>query len=299
MSSSDGELRSALVPEREEFLERDDGASLCLQKWGDASAPPLLILDGIGCAGWAFRRIVPRLRERYHVVLMHYRGHGRSPTPPRPWRLGMHDFADDAAATLRHVADQPALVVGFSMGFQVALELYKRHREQVAGLVSLAGPSGRVMAQFQGTEAFGHVVPLLLAASRHASDITWRIWKSVVPSNLVKRLGLTTQLNAERIEIADFDFYLKQIARMSPELFTEVLQEASRHCTDDLLSRVRARTLIMAGGKDKFVPLATMRSMAFAIPGANWVMIPEASHALPAEFPDEISKRVLEFGAEL
>lgn len=287
------ETKRGLSPHHEQFVERD-GASVCLQTWGDKDLPPILILDGIGCSGWAFRQITPLISERYRVALMHYRGHGNSPDPPRPWRLSMHDLADDAAACIEALG-RPALVLGFSMGFQVALELYKRHRPQVAGLVSLAGPAGRVLAQFQGTDLFSKALPAVRAATRLASGLSSRLWRSVVPSTTLRDLGLPSQVNTNRIDVEDIDFYLSQMAQMSPELFMDTLGEATRHSTDDLLSRIRTPTLIMAGGKDRFVPLATMRQVAFSIPGAAWVVLEQASHALPAEYPEEVAAHLLEF----
>jgi 3-oxoadipate enol-lactonase len=275
------------------FVERD-GVPVYARVDGE-TGPIVLILDGIGCSGWAFHHIVPVLAERHRVVLMHYRGHGRSPNPPRPWKVGIHDLADDAAAVIERLGGGPALVIGFSMGFQVALELYKRHRTLVCGLVSLAGPSGRALAQFQGTDAFGHILPLALAATRHAQDLSLRVWRKLLPSKLLQVVGLHTQLNAARIELADFEFYLTQMAAMSPELFLEMLREASRHCSDDLLDQVRVPTLVVAGQNDRFVPLEALREVAFTIPGAQWLVIPGASHALPAEFPDEIGETLVTF----
>lgn len=284
---------------REVFVDGRDGASiftrLTTPEHPDPSLPTVLILDGIGCTGWAFRRIVPHIAKRYPVALMHYRGHGRSPDPPRPWRLGIPDMADDAAAVVEHLGLGKVVVIGFSMGFQVALELYRRHREHVAGLISLAGPAGRVLSTFQGTGVFGHGLPLLRAAMRHAHDLTERLWKTIVPSQWIIDIGFATQLNAERLEEEDFTFYLDQMAAMNPELFFELLQHAARHCADDLLPEVAVPTLVVAGAKDTFVPLSTMRRMAFAIPGAQWVVVDSASHALPAEFPGEVTQRVVDF----
>ncbi len=226
---------------------------------------------------------------------MHYRGHGRSPNPPRPWRLGLDEFADDAAATLEALDVEHAVILGFSMGFQVALELYKRHRSRVAGMISLAGPASRAMAQFQGTDVFSHFLPLIRAATRHASDLTMRIWRTLLPNQTLRKLGLQTQLNSARIDMEDIDFYLSQMARMSPELFMEVLQEAARHSSEDILPRTRVPTMIVAGGQDRFVPLPTMREVAFSIPGAQWVVLPDASHALPAEYPEDVVEHVARF----
>ena len=281
-------------PEVLEIRGRDGSRSM-LRTAGRPDAAPLLILDGIGCSGWAFRKMIPPLTQRFRVVLLHYRGHGQSPLPERPWALGMHDLADDAAEAIRSLGLVQPIVLGFSMGFQVALELYKRHRPLVGMLVSLAGPSGRVLSSFQGTDMFGHLLPILRATARFADDWTLRMWQKVVPSNALKWFGLQTQLNAQRIEIADFEFYLRQMARLSPELFVEMLHEAARHAGDDILARVRVPCLVIAGGQDRFVPLPTMRQVAFAIPGAEWVVIPEGSHALPAEFPSEIAEHLVRF----
>ncbi len=292
------------------FVDSRDGASIFARLWTPDNATPdnatpehdpptVLILDGIGCSGWAFRRIVPHLARRYPVALMHYRGHGRSPDPPRPWRLGIADCADDAAAVIEALGLNNVVVIGFSMGFQVALELYRRHRGHVAGLVSLAGPAGRVLSTFQGTGVFGHGLPLLRAAMRHAHDLTERLWKRIVPSQWIVDLGLATQLNADRIEEEDFTFYLDQMAAMNPELFFDMLQHAARHCADDLLPEVGVPTMVVAGANDTFVPLSTMRRMAFAIPDARWVVVDGASHALPAEFPGEVTQHVMDFVAAL
>ncbi len=296
-SRSTGIPASDVGPVSEEvFIERDDGASLFVRDIARQHRRAILILDGIGCSGWAFRRIIPRLAAANRVLLMHYRGHGRSPDPPRPWRLSMPDLADDAAAVLEARGVDTAVVLGFSMGFQVALEVYRRHRHRVAGLVNLAGPSGRAMATFQGTDIFGHVLPFMRAAMRHAQDLTRRLWRGLVPTTWIQDLGaLTRQINFERLRDEDFEIYLDQMAQMNPELFFEMLGEASRHTADDLLPQVRVPTLVIAGAHDRFVTLPTLRKIAFAIPDAQWVVIEDGTHALPAEYSEEISQRLEQF----
>ncbi|MBA3547761.1 MAG: alpha/beta hydrolase [Nannocystis sp.] len=279
-------------------LRREDGASLRLFSFGprDARAPALLILDGIGCNGWAFERSLPQLSERRRVVLMHYRGTGQSPDPPRPWRLSMPVLADDAAAACEHLGLSSVVAVGFSMGFPVALELYRRHRHLVAGLVSLAGPSGRVLANFQGTQAFGRLLPLALATTRIAHDLTTKIWRKVLPSPLSRAIGLRSgQVNADRIEAADLELYMRGIAAMNPELFVAMLDEAHRHSAADVLPSIAVPSLVVAGARDNFIPLSTMRTLAFAIPRVQWKVYPDATHALPAEYPLEIARELLEF----
>lgn len=279
-------------------LRRDDGASLRLFCHGprDAPGPAILILDGIGCAGWAFERSLPMLSERHRIVLMHYRGHGKSPDPPRPWQLNIPVLADDAAAACEHLGLRSVVLVGFSMGFPVALEVYRRHRPLVAGLLSLAGPSGRVLTSFQGTQAFGRLLPLAVAVTRIAHDLTTRVWRRLLPSQLSREISLRSgQVNADRIEAADLELYMRGIAAMNPELFVTLLDEAHRHSAADVLPTIAVPTLVVAGARDSFVPITTMRALAFAIPRAQWKVYPDATHALPAEYPLEIAREILEF----
>lgn len=261
----------------------------------ESTEPALLILDGIGCAGWAFRKIAPQIAKRRQVVFVHYRGHGRSPTPPRPWHLGMHTLADDAAAASTALGIDRVVVLGFSMGFQVALEFYRRHHERTAGLISLAGPPGQPLESFRGTNTFAFALPFMVAATRMATQLTTRAWRSILPSRQVFDIGLRFEVNRARIDSRDFELYLRGMADISPELFVAMLEQAHRHCADDLLPRIRVPTLVIAGARDEFVPLPRLREMAFAIPGARWEVFDDATHALPAEYPDEIAERIAAF----
>jgi pimeloyl-ACP methyl ester carboxylesterase len=286
---------------RKLWLSRDDGARVYVRALGrrDAREPALLILDGIGCAGWAFRKIAPAIAKQRRVVLVHYRGHGRSPTPPRPWHLGMHTLADDAAAACDAVGVERVVALGFSMGFQVALEFYRRHHERTAGLVSLAGPPGQPLASFRGTDSFALALPFVVAATKLASQLTTRVWRSILPSEPARDLGLRWEVNRARIDSRDFELYLRGMADIAPELFAAMLEQAHRHCADDLLPRIRVPTLVVAGARDRFVPASRLREMAAAIPGASFEVLDEATHALPAEYPGEVAERIAAFMGRL
>ena len=278
------------------WIDRGDGARLYVRTLGQPSErPALLILDGIGCAGWAFRRLAPDLARTRQIVLMHYRGHGRSPSPPRPWQLGMHTLADDAAAACEQLGIERVVALGFSMGFQVALEFYRRHRRKTAALVSLAGPPGQPLASFRGTDAFGHALPLVVGATRLAKQMSKRVWQSVLPSRPAIEVGLRFEVNSERIDSRDFELYLRQMSDISPELFAAMLEQAQRHCGEDVLPTIRVPTLVVAGARDDFVPVPRLRAMAYAIPGARWQVLDDATHALPAEYPEELVHRLSEF----
>ncbi|HEY6532716.1 MAG TPA: alpha/beta fold hydrolase [Acidimicrobiales bacterium] len=110
------------------------GVTFIRETEGPPGAATLLLLHGwtaTSALNW-FAAFGP-LSERFHVVAMDHRGHGRG---LRTWRrFTLEDCADDAAALLRELGTGTAIPVGYSMGGPVAQLIWRRHRELVDGLV--------------------------------------------------------------------------------------------------------------------------------------------------------------------
>ena len=99
--------------------------------------PPVLLLHGwTVTADLNFFPLYTALRDRWPVVALDHRGHGRGMRAPEP--VSLEDCADDAAALLRHLGYDRAVAVGYSMGGAIALLLARRHPHLVVGLVSQA-----------------------------------------------------------------------------------------------------------------------------------------------------------------
>ncbi|MGH9077982.1 MAG: alpha/beta fold hydrolase [Acidimicrobiales bacterium] len=116
---------------------RSRGTTWVWESPGPPGAPTLLLLHGwtaTAALNW-FPSLGP-LGERYHVVAMDLRGHGRGIRSRRPFRL--EACADDAAALCQALLLEPVTAVGYSMGGPVAQLLWRRHPQSVAGLVLCA-----------------------------------------------------------------------------------------------------------------------------------------------------------------
>ena len=83
--------------------------------------PPLLLVHGLGSSSRDWFEQVSHFADRYRVLRIDLRGHGRSERPPGPYHIAQ--FARDVAVGLRRLNAAPAHVVGLSMGGMVALEL--------------------------------------------------------------------------------------------------------------------------------------------------------------------------------
>jgi 3-oxoadipate enol-lactonase len=145
---------------------------------GPEGAPTLLLLHGwTASSDLNWFGCYESLGERYRVVAMDHRGHGRGIRSRRPFRLS--DCADDAAALIRHLHLGRVIVVGYSMGGLVAQLVWKRHRPLVAGLVLCATSrafiaSARERNRFNALGAFGiasRLIPRRLSAERIARAV--------------------------------------------------------------------------------------------------------------------------------
>jgi pimeloyl-ACP methyl ester carboxylesterase len=101
------------------------GATLHYEMSG--SGPVLLCIPGGPTDAGMFSDLAERLADRYTVVCYDPRGHSRSPLDGEPEDIGPVQHADDAAALLAAVTDEPAYVYGSSGGGTIGLELLARH----------------------------------------------------------------------------------------------------------------------------------------------------------------------------
>jgi 3-oxoadipate enol-lactonase len=117
------------LPGRGEVFVRDSG--------GAPAEPAVLLLHGwTASADLNFFPAYARLAERYRVIALDLRGHGRGMRSTEPFSL--EDCADDAAALLGQLGTEPVIVVGYSMGGPVGMLLARRHPGRVTALVMQA-----------------------------------------------------------------------------------------------------------------------------------------------------------------
>lgn len=97
------------------------------------AGPALLLLHGNGETLHIFDGVIGGLAERYRVVALDTRGHGKSERGTEP--LDFSTIAADVAGVMDLLEIPRAHVVGFSDGGNAAIHLALGHPEKAAGLV--------------------------------------------------------------------------------------------------------------------------------------------------------------------
>ncbi len=272
-----------------------DGSPIFYESWG-AHGPgtPVLLCDGIGCDGFVWRYLKSDLGPRFGIH-PHYRGHGRTAAPRDPARVTIEDLADDVVCVLDDTMVERAVLVGHSMGVQVALETYRRHPARVAGLVLVCGAASHPLRTFKGSAALEQLLPALQKWVQRVPGVLNRLTRSMLPTRLAFEVASRLEIRRDLVEVADFMPYLEGLARIDVRLFVAMLSAAGQHSCDDLLSSVRIPTLVVAGGRDGFTPPERSRAIAGAIPEAELLEIPNASHGAPIERPHLVNWTIRDF----
>lgn len=287
---------SGLQYDRSGFVSAQDGTRLF---WGvRGSGPPIVLCDGIGCDGFIWRYLQPELARGHMVVHWHYRGHGRSGLPSDPDALDIGTLADDLRAVLAPLDLGPTVVMGHSMGTQVALEYYRRYPRDTRALVLVCGTYGRLTDTFHGTDVLKNVLPGIIDAMQRRTALARALWGRV-PSGLAFRVArLSGEVDRLSIREEDFRTYWDHVNLMAPTIFLPMLRLAGDHTAEDLLPQIGVPALVIAAERDTFTPYETARTMSEKIPDAEFLLLASASHAAPVEQPQAVINRIERFFRE-
>ncbi|MBX7197048.1 MAG: alpha/beta hydrolase [Sandaracinaceae bacterium] len=267
---------------------------------GGASGQRLEVVlnDGIGCDGFAWKYLQPHLSHTHRVLHWHYRGHGRSGLPNDPARIDVPAHARDVISLLDHHEIERAVLVGHSMGTQVSLEACRLAPDRVEALVLVCGSYGRVTATFHGSDMLKQVLPGIIEAVEKNRGLARALWGRI-PAKMAYQLArLSGEVDVQSLREEDFTWYVEHVSTLEPSLFLSMLKLAGEHTAEDLLASIEAPTLVVAAEKDTFTPPALAKHMAEAIPEAELLYLEGASHAAPVERQGVIAERIDRFLAE-
>lgn len=102
-------------------------------------APVFVLVHGIGVSSRYFERLVPALAEEGRVVTVDLPGFGKAKHLRRRRGFSIADFGDAVAGAMDGLGIAEAVIVGHSMGTQVAVALGARRPDLVRSL-ALLGP---------------------------------------------------------------------------------------------------------------------------------------------------------------
>jgi pimeloyl-ACP methyl ester carboxylesterase len=260
---------------------------------GATAGPPVVFVHGLGGSHLNWALIGPQLAAGRRAMALDLRGFGLTPGDRRTATI----WGNIALLQkfIEHIAREPAVLVGNSMGGTLSILQAHTHPESVAGLVLIAPvlparvrrPDLRAAGKF-----WRSAVPGLRDASARA------VRDGVPPRRLVQRvvdLYCADPASADPgiIEAAAELSELHRAARGADEALLaaarslmNVASQPSRY--EAVMAALGVPVLLIGGTRDPVVPLASIRAAAAGNPGWETVILEDAGHTPQLEKPQAV-----------
>jgi len=240
--------------------------------------PSLIFLHGIGgrASGWA--AIQQTCAQAGHASLAwDMPGYGNSPSI-EPFTFD--GLADALAALMDARGLQQAVLVGHSMGGMVALQMWARHPERVAGLVLAASSPafGHGSGDFQQAFLAQRLAPL--EAGKSMADVA----DNLVPTMLAPAYAGPGLAQAKAC-----------MGSILPAAYKAALGALVQFEQRAVLPTITVPTLCLAAEHDRTASPAVVQRMAEKIPGAQTQCLNGVGHLMTFEQPDSFANALLPF----
>jgi 3-oxoadipate enol-lactonase len=260
------------------FVRASDGIRIHYSTTGRPSAPPVVMIQGLGADKnlWALQRLA--LSGRYRTIALDNRGAGRSDKPYGTYSL--EQMADDTVAVLDHAGAADAHVVGASMGGVIAQILALRNPERVRSL-TLACTACQQHPWRR--ELLAEWAEIARERGMRAMTNTAARW-TIGPRSLRRispAIGWLGPLAMSRPPHA----FAAQVAAIL----------AAPEGLEALLETITVPTLVMVGNQDILTPRGDSEELAERIPTAELVVISGAAHGFMIEHGTTFNRILLEF----
>jgi pimeloyl-ACP methyl ester carboxylesterase len=267
----------------ERGLAEVNGTRLYYELRGEGQ-PLVLIHSGLATSrmwdeqAWVFA-------QRHRVVLYDLRGFGRSGMPPGPF-----SNRADLAALLRFLGVERAVLLGSSMGGQLAIDFALEYPEMVAALILVgAGISGKQPSDYLVTRWAEIDAAATTGDIARAVELELRLWVDG-PGRAPEQVDPAARELVREMNTDNF--------RRAPEQ-EQGQPQALEPPALSRLGQIRAPTLVLVGEHDVPDTLESAERLARGIPGASKLVLPGTAHLPSLEQPEVFNRLVLEFLQEM
>jgi 2-hydroxy-6-oxonona-2,4-dienedioate hydrolase len=232
--------------------------------------PVVILLHGLGAVKEVWMASFGALAPKYHVYAVDQIGFGHSDKPLLDYKIAT--FADFLQGFMQAQSISKATLVGNSLGGWIALDFAVQYPGMVDKLV-LVDSAGLPWMQAPAVD----LNPSSLAGTR-------TMLQSLFYDKEMVTDGFVRQVFTDRMRNNDSYTIQRTMAGFATPQFE-----------DTKLSSIHARTLVVWGGQDELIPVASGEKLRDGIAGAKLVVFEQCGHVPQIEKPVEFNKALLEF----
>jgi pimeloyl-ACP methyl ester carboxylesterase len=256
---------------------------------------PLLLIHGITLQAGVWAPQFHLLADRYRVMALDVRGHGRSVAGSDGF--GRKIAARDVATVTEHFDLRDAIIVGHSMGGMILMEFAgdfpELLAERIAGLVFMDTAAYQVLPK--------PALPIAKALGRRVNErfskgkpIPQRRYGDDDLSWVLARMAFGRNPSAAAVD--QVRRYLEEVPQ-STSLPSGI--DLIDHDAREALKATKTPSLVVVGSMDLLTPVWAARRIAGFLPYARFEVFEGAGHQLMQERPYEFAELLDEFTKDL
>nr|WP_328702262.1 alpha/beta hydrolase [Alicyclobacillus suci] len=231
---------------------------------------PIIFVPPPMVGSFVFYKQAIDLSRQFRVILMELRGHAGSDVSKKP--LSYPIVADDICHLMDSLNLYRAVVAGYSMGGQIALEFARRYPERAYGIIPISAFSEVCDARLRME------LSMALKFAQPAGMQTLALALAV--ANADSRRAL------RNMYLSGMRCHVRNVA----DLFGEAIRY---RCSDDL-SSMRMPIQLVFGEKDRRL-LRYREIFRNCLPQATQVVIPGAHHQVPTRAAETLNEEICRF----
>lgn len=262
---------------------------------GPVDAPPVVLVHGLSATNASMLPLIPALSKNFRVLAPDLPGHGG--TQATSAQHAARYLGDWLIAFLRETCDQPAVLVGNSLGGRTCLEAALNSPYEVRGLVLLC--PAVAFRKLRQLVPFVRLVPDEIAA------LPFRVPRTFAMRGLRQLFADPSRLPEAWYEAAIDEFVrvlsirANRLAAFSALRNIYLDRPFGESGFWDRLPSLKPPALFVWGDKDALVPAGFSRFVDDALPDAQTVVLRDCGHVPQFEYRERTAQLTLDFIAAL
>jgi len=251
---------------------------------GDVQHPLLVLLHGWGMTGEIFDPIVSQLSERFRVVIPDLPGLGQSEPALASNGLTLAGLSRQLFEALTPVLTDKAMIVGWSLGGNVAVQLAADYPENITGAILVASNPCFVERPDWPTAMPESTYQSFFEALQEN------------PDKVLQRFALLQVKGDPNARVL-----LTRIKKLLSEAAPAQLSETLRLLACDnrpVLHQLQQPILHVLGTEDTLVPIALREALAESYPHHQIRTVDQSAHLPFLSNPDQFVQYVWQFAAQ-
>ncbi|WP_036058228.1 alpha/beta fold hydrolase [Leptospira sp. P2653] len=255
-----------------DFEVETGGNSIYFLEKNQEQNKTILLIHGLLDSATGLRKVTPKIRRDYRILIPDIPGFGRSKLPPLKYLYQIDVFGDLIYEAIRKLKITKLVLGGHSMGALIAMHVALRDREKRISKLVLISPGGIPHPQRDEMKEL------------------------LFPKNENDLLKLIEALYYETPELPG-KIARKALIRSWNELPNQFLTANTLEKEKEIflgkkLGEIKIPALIVSGKEDPITDVAMTKKLHSYLKKSKLVLLPEAKHAIHMEKPEELSLEI-------